>query len=153
MSFWQWLFGGNNKPPPTRYGLSLDNPVLCGGGPLGERDYLERLRCPSGASVRSSKVARLKTQQHDHIDICLIECDCGNHRFEVYLDPNHGGPARPIGEDGWRLEPETSLATSRQQRPACPYCGEPLRAEQAKQCFQCGMDWHNPENVVCRKRT
>ncbi len=24
----------------------------------------------------------------------------------------------------------------------CPYCGFPLRSEKAKQCFQCGADWH-----------
>ena len=24
----------------------------------------------------------------------------------------------------------------------CPHCGVPLRSENAKQCFQCGADWH-----------
>jgi hypothetical protein len=24
----------------------------------------------------------------------------------------------------------------------CPRCGFPLRSENAKQCFQCGADWH-----------
>ena len=24
----------------------------------------------------------------------------------------------------------------------CPQCGFPLRSEKAKQCFQCGADWH-----------
>lgn len=24
----------------------------------------------------------------------------------------------------------------------CPYCGKPLRTDQARQCFECGMDWH-----------
>ena len=27
--------------------------------------------------------------------------------------------------------------------PPCPYCSEPLRTEQAQQCFVCGADWHN----------
>jgi hypothetical protein len=35
--------------------------------------------------------------------------------------------------------------------PPCPYCGEPLRTKFAKQCRHCGMDWHDPENAVCRK--
>ena len=25
----------------------------------------------------------------------------------------------------------------------CPYCGKPLRTDQAKQCFHCGADWHH----------
>ena len=33
----------------------------------------------------------------------------------------------------------------------CPYCGEPLRTAFSKQCRHCGMDWHDPSNVVCRK--
>lgn len=30
----------------------------------------------------------------------------------------------------------------------CPYCGEPLRTVAAKQCRQCGTDWHDPNNVI-----
>jgi len=30
----------------------------------------------------------------------------------------------------------------------CPYCGQPLRAPLAKQCFECHMDWHDPNNVI-----
>ena len=33
----------------------------------------------------------------------------------------------------------------------CPYCGELLRTAFAKQCRHCGMDWHDPANVVNRK--
>ena len=32
----------------------------------------------------------------------------------------------------------------------CPYCGQPLRTPKAKQCRDCGMDWHDPSNVVKR---
>ena len=35
----------------------------------------------------------------------------------------------------------------------CPYCGEALRTQLAKQCRHCGMDWHDPENIFCRKST
>jgi hypothetical protein len=24
----------------------------------------------------------------------------------------------------------------------CPHCGQPLRTEKARQCFNCGSDWH-----------
>lgn len=34
----------------------------------------------------------------------------------------------------------------------CPYCGELLRTATAKQCRTCGMDWHDPANVICRKK-
>ena len=28
----------------------------------------------------------------------------------------------------------------------CPFCGRPLRNDQAKQCFACGADWHQPRS-------
>lgn len=32
----------------------------------------------------------------------------------------------------------------------CPYCGKDLRTDKAKQCLECGMDWHDPNNVIRR---
>ena len=32
----------------------------------------------------------------------------------------------------------------------CPYCGAELRTNKASQCFACGKDWHDPDNVVDR---
>jgi hypothetical protein len=40
--------------------------------------------------------------------------------------------------------------------PRCPHCHEPLRTEQAKQCFKCGFDWHSSpdgEQASTRDRT
>lgn len=31
---------------------------------------------------------------------------------------------------------------SYEAKKLCPQCGEPLRSNQAKQCFECGADWH-----------
>jgi hypothetical protein len=28
----------------------------------------------------------------------------------------------------------------------CSYCGGLLRSPRAKQCLECGMDWHDPSN-------
>jgi hypothetical protein len=39
---------------------------------------------------------------------------------------------------------------SRSSEAPCPYCGTELRTEKAKQCFDCGMDWHDPANVISR---
>jgi len=39
---------------------------------------------------------------------------------------------------------------ARQPEMPCPYCGQPLKSALAKQCFQCGLDWHDDDNVVRR---
>jgi hypothetical protein len=38
------------------------------------------------------------------------------------------------------------------EQARCPYSPAFLRTPKARQCFECGMDWHDPDNVVCRKR-
>lgn len=37
--------------------------------------------------------------------------------------------------------------------PPCPYCGVLLRNMKAKQCFECGADWHNDAHVIFHKKT
>ena len=32
----------------------------------------------------------------------------------------------------------------------CPHCGQALRSPKAKQCFDCGMDWHDSSQIVRR---
>lgn len=36
--------------------------------------------------------------------------------------------------------------------PPCRYCGVPLATDRAKQCIDCGYDWRDPANVVCRRK-
>ena len=31
--------------------------------------------------------------------------------------------------------------------PPCSQCGRPLRTRLARQCFECGKDWHDPDNI------
>lgn len=38
----------------------------------------------------------------------------------------------------------------RRQIAPCPYCGESLQTNQAKQCFECGMDWRDGNQIVQR---
>ena len=149
MSLGQWLFGGSKEPARAGYGSDMGNPVLCGGGPAGGKEYLDRLRCPSGAAVSSSRVGRVRTHDNTRIDLCTVACHCGKHRLELYIDLDHTGAERPPGEGDWSLAPEASAEFLR-QHPPCPYCGQPLPTAQAKQCGPCGADWHDPENVVRR---
>lgn len=49
------------------------------------------------------------------------------------------------------VEQRISLGQFKAQTPKgnpCPYCGQSLRTNQAQQCLECGMDWHDPKNVV-----
>jgi transcription initiation factor IIE alpha subunit len=32
---------------------------------------------------------------------------------------------------------------SASQVKPCPHCGKPLRTDAARQCFECGKDWHH----------
>ena len=36
------------------------------------------------------------------------------------------------------------------ERTPCPYCGISLPSAKARQCFSCGMDWHDPNDLVRR---
>ncbi len=48
----------------------------------------------------------------------------------------------------WVAHPNGPRTKHGETGPPCPYCGEPLRTERAQQCLSCGMDWHDPNNVV-----
>lgn len=55
---------------------------------------------------------------------------------------------RPSWAKLWVEHPEGPILPPVQwPGPPCVYCGEPLRTKLAKQCFECGMDWHDSDNV------
>lgn len=126
------------------YGLSFNNPVLCGGGPPGENAYLNRLICPTGTTLQfkrgGSSVATDKSflQEPDvtfspgetaeqtgatddfvtealHIDGYEGTCGCGKHTALVWLDMYHRGPERIVELPGW------ALLRSKDQRSIMPY--------------------------------
>ena len=113
------------------YGLSVNNPVLCGGGPPGEQAYLYRLRCPAGSRVHykrgGSSIATDLSFLNRHnvkfypgkanmgatdefvrkslnIDGYEVECECGKHHMvHIWMDMYHQGPDQPIDIIGWSL--------------------------------------------------
>lgn len=134
MAFWRRWFTDGRRPETPAYGTDKENPVLCGGGPSGEREYLDRLRCPSGAPIRYERLGSYSTtntaflqrpgvsvdlgpgvsprraasysdMKEVALDAYRLECECGHHRLNVFLDMYHRGPVAPIGHNGWTLVP------------------------------------------------
>jgi hypothetical protein len=46
----------------------------------------------------------------------------------------------------WWLHPHGSAHEDRST--PCPFCGQPLRTSEAKQCRYCKRDWHDPDNIT-----
>jgi len=72
-------------------------------------------------------------------------------RVELGLAPMEGSDGLEVLLIGHDLPLEMLAEISPRQRvPVCPYCGEGLRTKDAKQCFDCGMDWHDSSNPIRR---
>jgi hypothetical protein len=168
---------------PSGYGLGPDNPVVC-GGEEGLFDYLNRLRCPSGAAVNFTPERTVTTRSTGYLDrpgvrvnlgagtsrriereiarleevplrVYSVMCKCGKHNIKLYIDAWHKGVEEAVGVEGWTLQSAAEAEAEKRSRyksVPCPYCGKRLLSAVAKQCFECGMDWHDPSNVVCRKK-
>ena len=46
----------------------------------------------------------------------------------------------------WAVHPDGPHL--KEARPPCHYCGRPLRSLLARQCFECGWDWHDASHPV-----
>ncbi len=47
----------------------------------------------------------------------------------------------------WLLHPDGPQPKRTESETPCPYCGKCLRTDKAKQCFHCGMDWHDSHHT------
>jgi formylglycine-generating enzyme required for sulfatase activity len=95
------------------------------------------------------------------------------HRLDELLSaaeddpPESAGPAAPAQPPPSTLRLIVAVVRGMFQRPKkepeprtmeapaptgslCPYCAKLLPTDEAKQCFSCGMDWHDPDHVVRR---
>ena len=93
------------------YGLSLENPVRCGGGPAGERKYLSKLRCPNGQKVEFSRTGSMIRKggmfgigaSTQPVDAYVVQCACGKHKITVFMDMYTEWKESCIGAEGWTL--------------------------------------------------
>jgi hypothetical protein len=79
---------------------------------------------------------------HDSRAFDVIIVKCGDEVRKIYFD---------ISSFAGQQEKHAMMPPPL-DGPPCPHCGEPLRTPEAKQCRKCLMDWHDPENIICRRR-
>jgi len=104
---------------------------------LGDDAFPERgvycPRCknyiPSFAVFDAKDEARLRASRIEGFQELKARTGCNAIFAKIWL----------IHPDG----PHPAKAT-----PPCPYCGEPLFTENAKQCLNCGWDWHDAGHPV-----
>jgi hypothetical protein len=87
----------------------------------------------------------------DSTDAKTINVYSRERRVELVVARMGGGQDLEISLLGHDLAPEYLAEISPRQRvPVCPYCGNKLPTKNAKQCFDCGMDWHDSSNPIRR---
>lgn len=98
--------------------------------------------------LKSMSVQAAKSLSHHHGDISLRNI-CLTRGVAQLLLQSAYFVALPFatGQDSCRTGEETSMTTN-VGLSTCPYCRSELKSAKARQCFSCGMDWHDPDNVV-----
>jgi hypothetical protein len=109
------------------------------------REELESL-APDARPVRGRYCPKCKNHIPEFSDI--------SHEIAAKLRRMHAGLAIPMIRDltGCPLDwaklwfgrpngPHREFGES--AAPPCPYCGKQLRTKLAKQCVECGADWHH----------
>ena len=95
---------------------SRANPVQS-RGPFGEREYLRRLKCPSGAAPDFDRRGSVGSGADGHIlDIYDVRCPAGGPRVGVFMDMYHGEVRERRAVPGFTVLPELPARLA----PGCP---------------------------------
>lgn len=110
--------------------------ALTRGGPGDWRDVIVRL------TALWSMSARAGIDPRPHFLSAAAIADDGNQHGVSGLSTRalieHAVRLVDLGQARLPLEPPTDEAL-----PPCPACDRPLRSPTARQCFECGADWHS----------
>jgi hypothetical protein len=120
----------SDRGKADRDGLSPETAIIVRS--IAEEYQWIQHNCP-GFTLLLQGLKEMNGKHYDYLTLCAPD---GEER-EVYFD----------------ISEFFGKGKGRAPGPPCPYCGAPLRTDKAKQCFNCGMDWHDPANVVSRRRT
>jgi hypothetical protein len=93
-------------------------------------------RIPRFLDLKDAEMIRIynlirSDRQEDAVDALVTAIGCPVSWARIWV-AHPTGPRRPL---------------RRWAGPPCSYCGLPLRTMLARQCLECGMDWHDPDNV------
>jgi hypothetical protein len=83
----------------------------------------------------------------DAVIAWLEGCDALNIFSSIHDHLALMGSARRTGRP-YQLWSDDSVEFCWPETKPCPYCGKLLMTEKAQQCFMCGMDWHDSNNVI-----
>jgi len=93
-------------------------------------------RIPKFLDLEGDERARIyqliRSDRHDEaVDALVTATGCPASWARTWVT-HPFGPRRPL---------------RRWAGPPCLYCGLPLRTMLARQCLECGKDWHDPDNI------
>lgn len=115
--------------------VGLTAVALTSGGPGDWRDLIVRL------TALWAMAARAGIDPRPHFLTAAALADDGNRHGVSGLSTRglieHAVRLVDTGRAAVPVEPPPAAAL-----PPCPACGRPLRSPTARQCFECGADWH-----------
>jgi hypothetical protein len=126
----------------------MDAPEFSSDAARAERDG----SCPDNAIIVRNIAEEYEWIRHHCPDFTLLTQHLQNIEgkpYDVLTLRAQSGADRDVYFD---ISQFFGQEKGRMTGPPCPYCGGQLRTAKAKQCRECGMDWHDPANVVCTKR-
>ncbi|HZL90211.1 MAG TPA: SMI1/KNR4 family protein [Pirellulaceae bacterium] len=145
--FWSFLYGlnvfGIAADIPEMLDIRVQTSAMATEGFTGLVPFLQRIGDANKYCFRPS--GEIVYWDHEVPDECSAIDETFSelllreiHELETRKDQKLRGEdkQKPTGEI--RPEFQKSYANNK----PCPYCGQPLRSNAAKQCFACGRNWH-----------